>query len=77
MLRYAEIGFFLLPFLLYVAWRVLGTRATAGLLWATAALAVALAATTVWYELTHSLPAGTRYVPAQIHNGVIVPGHAL
>ena len=34
MLRFAEIGLFLLPFALYAAWRVLGARATAGLLWA-------------------------------------------
>lgn len=75
MLRYAEIGFFLLPFVLYGAWRVLGTRATRGLLWATAALVAALAATTIWYELEHSLPAGTSYEPARLQGGVIVPGH--
>jgi hypothetical protein len=75
MLRFAEIGFFFLPFILYLAWRLLGPRATPGLLWATAALVAALAATTLWYGLEHSLPAGSRYVPAKLQNGVVVPGH--
>lgn len=76
MLRFAEIGFFLLPFVLYVVWRLLGTRATSGLLWATALLLAALAATVVWYGLQNSLPAGTRYMPAEVRGGEIVPGHA-
>ena len=76
MLRLAEIGFFLLPFLLYLAWRVLGTRATSGLLWASAALFVLMTATVIWYGMQNSLPAGSRYVPAEIRGGQIVPGHA-
>ncbi len=76
MLRFAEIGFFLLPFVLYVVWRLLGTRATPGLLWATALLLAVLAAVVVWYGMQNSLPAGSRYVPAEVRGGVIVPGHA-
>ena len=75
MLRFAEIGFFLLPFVLYLAWRLLGTRATPGLLWATAALLAVLLATVLWYGMQNSLPAGTRYVPAHLQGGQIVPGH--
>lgn len=75
MLRYVEIGFFLVPFALYAAWRVLGTRATSGLVWATIAMVAALAATTVWYGLDQGLPRGVAYVPAQLHGDEIVPGH--
>jgi hypothetical protein len=75
MLRYAEIGFFLLPFGLYAAWWVLGARATAGLVWATVGLVIVLAAVTVWYGLERSLPAGTTYVPAELKGGTVVQGH--
>jgi hypothetical protein len=75
MLRFAEIGLFLLPFALYGAWRVLGARATVGLIWATAAVVAVLAATIIWYGMENSLPAGTHYVPAQLHDGKIVSGH--
>ncbi len=75
MLRYAEIGFFLLPFALYATWRVLGTRATPALLWAAAAAVVVLGATVIWYGMENSQPAGTSYVPAQMRGGQIVPGH--
>ena len=75
MLRFAEIGFFLLPFVLYVVWRVLGPRATPALLGATAALLIVLAATLIWYGMKNSLPAGSRYVPAQLQEGKIVPAH--
>jgi len=34
-----------------------------------------LAATIIWYGMENSLPAGTRYVPAQLHDGKIVSGH--
>ena len=77
MLRYAEIGFFLLPFLLYAAWRLLGTRATSGLLWTGVVVLVLLAAATVWFGLDRGLPPGARYVPAQLRSGNIVPGHGL
>ena len=75
MLRFAEIGFFLVPFALYGAWWLLGARATTGLIWAAAVVLVVLAATTIWYGMEHSLPAGTRYVPAQLHDGRSVSGH--
>lgn len=75
MLRFAEIGLFLFPFVLYAAWRVLGARATTGLIWASAVVLAVLAASTVWYGTEHSLPAGTNYVPAKLHDGTIVSGH--
>jgi len=75
MLRFAEIGLFLVPFVLYAAWRVLGARATTGLIWATAVVVGVLGATIIWYGMERSLPAGTPYVPAQLHDGKIVSGH--
>ena len=75
MLRFAEIGLFLVPFALYGAWRVLGARATAGLIWATVVVVAVLGATIIWYGMERSLPAGTPYVPAQLHDGKIVSGH--
>lgn len=75
MLRFAEIGLFLAPFVLYAAWRVLGARATGGLIWGGAAVIVLLVASTIWFGLEHSMPAGTRYVPAQMQDGRIVSGH--
>ena len=75
MLRFAEIGLFLAPFVLYGAWRILGARATVGLIWTTAAVVGLLAAMTIWYGTERSLPPGTRYVPPQLHDGVVVSGH--
>ncbi len=75
MLRFAEIGFFLLPFALFAVWWVLGRRATLRVLLGTAVVVVALAAVTVWYGLENSLPSGTPYVPAEISRDAVVPGH--
>lgn len=77
MLRFAEIGLFLLPFVLYLVWRLLGARATPGVLWATAVLLLALVGTAIWSGMQTGLPAGTRYVPAEVRGGQIVPGHGL
>jgi hypothetical protein len=74
MLRYAEIGLFLLPFAVFGAWWALGARATRKMLWATVAVVALLAATTVWYGLGHRL-VGSRYVPAQISNDAALPRH--
>ncbi|CAH2600087.1 conserved protein of unknown function [Rhodovastum atsumiense] len=75
MLRLAEIGLFLVPFALYAAWRLLGARASAALVWGTVLAVGLLAGVTVWYGLERSLPAGVQYVPAEIHDGTIVQGH--
>ena len=75
MLRYAEIGLFLLPFALFGVWWVLGARATRKLVWAAAVAVALLAATTVWYGLGHRLPAGSRYVPAQLSDHAALPRH--
>lgn len=76
MLRYVEIGFFLLPFALFGAWWVLGARASRRVLWGAVLVAGLLAVATVWYGLEHSLPAGSKYVPAQLSNDAAVSGGA-
>lgn len=37
---------------------------------------VVLAGMLVWLRREHALPTGAAYVPAQLQNGSIVPGHA-
>jgi hypothetical protein len=75
--RFAEIALLALPFLVFVAWRLLAP--TAG---PPRVLVVAVTATVVvmaglllglWYE--EAEPPGTGYVPAQLQDGRIVPGH--
>jgi hypothetical protein len=76
MLRLTEAGLFLVPFALYVAWLVLGRRTPRWAVWLAAGLTAAMAAGSIWYGLTTGLPAGSTYVPAQLEDGAIVPGHA-
>lgn len=76
-MRFAEIALLALPFVVFVAWRLLAP--TAG---PPRVLVVAVTATVVvmagvllalWYE--DASPPGTRYVPARLENGRIVPSH--
>ncbi len=78
LLRLTELLLFLTPFAAFVAWRL-----TAGsgappraLLIGTACVLAVLAGTLVWLSRERALPPGTAYVPAQLQNGRIVPGHA-
>jgi hypothetical protein len=75
MLRFAEFGLFLVPFALYVAWRVLGARASFRLVCIAAAMLALMLGAVVWYGLDTGLGPGATYVPAHIENGRIVPGH--
>ena len=64
MLRFAEIGFFLLPFALFAVWWVLGKRATLRVLLGAAVVVVALAAVTVKLQaLAYPAASATRIVP--------------
>jgi hypothetical protein len=74
--RFAEIALLALPFVVFVAWRLLAP--TAG---PPKVLVIAVTATVVamvglllglWYE--EAEPPGTGYVPAQLQDGRIVPG---
>ena len=76
MLRFDEIGLFLVPFVLFVVWRILGARTPAWLVWAAVVAVVAMAAGTVWYGLDMRTSPDSVYDPAQLQNGRIIPGHA-
>lgn len=74
-MRWAELGLFLTPFLLYAAWRVAAARARPEIVWLTVGAVALLAAITVWIGVSHRLDTGERYVPARLENGRVVPGH--
>ena len=78
MLRLAELSLFLAPLAAYLLWRRTFARGVppswpllslilAGLLLFGAGLA--------WFGVSERLPPGTRYVPPQLLDGRIVPGH--
>lgn len=77
MLRLTEIGLFLVPFALYLAWRVLGERTPRWLVIAAGALTAAMAVGTVWFGLVTGLPTDQAYAPAELHDGSIVEGHGV
>lgn len=77
MLRAVDLGLFLVPTALFLAWLLLGRVAT-GRFVAAAVLAVAALGTfTVIYGEARSIPNGERYVPARLEHGRIVPGHGV
>jgi hypothetical protein len=73
--RFAEIALLALPFVVFVAWRVLAPSAGPPrvLVIAVMVTVVAMAAVllVLWYE--EAEPPGTRYVPARLENGLVVP----
>ena len=77
MLRLADGVLFVAPFAvlaLYIMTARRGgpsRRAVAGML----ALVVLCGAVLVWYALRERIPPGARYVPAQLRDGQVVPGH--
>ncbi len=76
-MRFAEIALLALPFLVFVAWRLLApesgppTALVIGVSAAVAAMAVLLLL--LWYE--DAAPPGALYVPARQEPGRIVPPH--
>ncbi len=77
MLRFTEVGLFLVPFALYVTWLVLRSRTPPALVWGAVVLTVAMAVGTVWFGLARRIDRREEYVPAQVVNGQIVPGHGI
>lgn len=75
MLRAVDLGMFLAPTALFVAWLVLGRVATLRFALAAAVIVVGLGALAAYYGMERSIPGGERYVPARLDNGRIVPGH--
>lgn len=77
MLRLAELALFLSPIAAYMIWRLTAARGgPSPIILAAACCGVALlAGALVWFALNNTLPSGGRYVPAQVLNGRIIPGH--
>ncbi len=66
------------PFAAFIAWRLsvgIGGPPISLLIGFACALAL-LAGLLVWMSQERVLPPGTTYVPAQLQDGRIVPGHA-
>ena len=74
MLRFTEIGLFLVPFALFVAWRIMGPRTPPWAVWLALVAVLLLAGGSAWYGLARRAPPGDVYVPAHIVDGRIVPG---
>lgn len=77
-MRLTELLLFLTPFALFLVWRL--TANTGGppralLMGAAGALAI-LAVALAWFSQHNALPPNASYVPAEVQNGRIVPGHA-
>jgi hypothetical protein len=75
MLRAVDLGLFLVPTALFIAWLVLGRVATQRFVVAAVLAVAVLGALAVIYGQERSIPAGDTYVPARLEDGRIVPGH--
>lgn len=75
MLRAIDLGMFLAPTALFVAWLVLGRVATLRFALAAAVIVVGLGVFAAYYGMERSIPGGDQYVPARLDNGRVVPGH--
>ena len=78
MLRFAELALFLAPFAIFAAWRWLagGGRPSRRLVMTATCIVLALAGALYWFNREEAIAPGLRYVPAQLEDGHIVPGHA-
>ncbi len=78
MLRTGELIAFLAPFLAYLAWRriVAGKPPSPAALGATFLGLALFGAALAWLGVHRALVPGARYVPAQVVDGRIVPGHS-
>ena len=80
MIRAAELALFLAPIAAYVLWRVTAARGQAGpsprVLSAILVGLLIFGGGLAWFGVHERLPAGARYVPAQLRDGRVVPGHA-
>ena len=78
MLRFAELVLFLAPFAIFAAWRlVAGGGGPSWKLVVTATCIVAmLAGALYWFSREEAITPDLRYVPAQLEDGHVIPGHA-
>ncbi|GAC1341290.1 MAG: hypothetical protein NVSMB18_13090 [Acetobacteraceae bacterium] len=79
MIRLAELALFLAPIAAYLIWRFAVVRGRPGpspqALAVILALLLAFGAALAWFGVTERDPAGSHYVPAQMRDGRVVPGH--
>ena len=80
MIRAAELALFLAPVAAYALWRVTVARGQVGpsprVLSAILVGLLIFGGGLAWFGVHQRLPAGARYVPAQLRDGQVVPGHA-
>jgi hypothetical protein len=78
MLRIAALALFLAPFAAYLIWHLTAARGgpSSAALAISACGLVVLAVALVWFAMRERLGPGEVYVPAQLEDGRIVPGHA-
>ena len=77
-MRLTELLLFLTPFALFIVWRLtasVGGPPRALLVAAAGGLAL-LAVLLAWYSQHNALPPSATYVPAEVQDGRIIPGHA-
>jgi hypothetical protein len=77
MLRFTEFGLFLVPFVLYLVWRIMGPRTPSWAVWLALVAVAVMAGGSFWYGLKERAPPGEAYAPARIENGRIIPGHGV
>ena len=78
MIRAVELSLFLLPFAVYFGWRryvATGRVPTRNALLALMAGVLVLGGGLAWSGLHERHKEGTHYIPAQMQDGQIVPGH--
>lgn len=76
-MRLPELLLLLTPFIAFLAWRItlrLGAPPRTVVL-ATSAVVVLAVLLLVWLGRENTLPPHTAYVPAQLQNGRVIPGH--
>jgi hypothetical protein len=78
MLRLSELALFLSPLLLFFVWRFAVARGipSPAVVAVAAGALLALLGGLLWFSTNRALPPGAAYVPAQLQDGRIVPGHA-
>lgn len=79
MIRLAEFALFLAPLGAYLLWRSTVARGQQGpsprVLSAIFAGLLLFGAVLAWFGVHDRLPPGARYIPAELRDGRIVPGH--